>query len=90
MNVGDTLETMSDTRALVLTIIGTDLAVVTIVVTVLSMSIAGVNTRIDDLRDDVRSMDDRLRAVEVGFGKVEQRLDTIERAILPRAQPADQ
>ena len=81
---------MSDTRALVLTIVGTGLAVVTIVVAVLSMSIAGVNTRIDDLRDDVRSMDERLRAVEVGFGKVEQRLDTIERAILPRVQPADQ
>ena len=81
---------MSDTRALILTIVGTGLAVVTIVVAVLSMSIAGVNTRIDDLRDDVRSMDERLRAVEVGFGKVEQRLDTIERAILPRVQPADQ
>lgn len=81
---------MSDTRALVLTIIGTGLAVVTIVVAVQSMLIASVNTRIDDLRDDVRSMDDRLRAVEVGFGKVEQRLDTIERAILPRVQAADQ
>ena len=81
---------MRDTRALVLTIVGTGLAVVTIVVAVLSMSIAGVNTRIDDLRDDVRSMNERLRAVEVGFGKVDQRLDTIERAILPRVQPADQ
>ena len=80
---------MSDTRALILTIVGTGLAVVTIVVAVLSMLIAGVNTRIDDLRDDVRSMDDWLRAVEIGFGKVEQRLDTIERAILPAATPAD-
>ena len=80
---------MSDTRALILTIVGTGLAVVTIVVAVLSMLIVGVNTRIDDLRDDVRSMDDRLRAVEIGFGKVEQRLDTIERAILPAATPAD-
>ena len=78
---------MSDTRALILTIIGTGLAGLTIVVTVLSMLIAGVNTRIDDLRDDVRSMDDRLRGVEVGFAKVEQRLETIERTILPSASP---
>ena len=47
---------------------------VTIVVAVLSMLIASVNTRIDDLRDDVRSMDDRLRAVEVGFGRVSNAL----------------
>ena len=83
---------MSDTRALILTIIGTGLAGLTIVVTVLAMLIAGVNARIDDLRDEMRSMDgrlravdDRLRAVEVGFGQVEQRLETIERAILPSA-----
>ena len=88
------LALMTDTRALILTIIGTGLAGLTIVVTVLSMLIAGVNTRIDDLRGDVRSMDgrlravdDRLRAVEVGFGKVEQRLETIERTILPSASP---
>ena len=56
------------------------------------MLIAGVNARIDDLRDEMRRMDgrlravdDRLRAVEVGFGQVEQSLDTIERAILPPA-----
>ena len=45
---------MGDTRALILTIIGTGLAVVTIVVTVLSMQIASVNTRIDDVRNDLR------------------------------------
>ena len=85
---------MSDTRALILTIIGTGLAGLTIVVTVLSMLIAGVNARIGDLGDGLRSMDvrlravdDRLRAVEVGFGRVEQRLETIERAILPSAAP---
>ena len=87
---------MSETRALILTIIGTGLAGLTIVVTVLAMLIAGVNTRIDDLRDDLRdevqgidgrlrAIDDRLCAVELGFGKVEQRLETIERAILPSA-----
>ena len=56
-----------------------------------------VNARIDALRadlkgeiavlrDDVRSMDARLRAVEVAFGKVDQRLETLERAVLPAAE----
>jgi len=46
--------------------------------------------RIDDLRADlaevranVRRLDNRLRAVEIAFGKVEQRLDTLERVIAP-------
>ena len=88
---------MSDTRALVLAIIGTGLAVVTIVVTVLSMQIAGVNTRIDDIRADIRDLradhvrfEERLDSVEVAFGKVEQRLDTLERVLLPSREPVDE
>ena len=53
---------------------------------------AGLNARIDDvngrlerLEADVCSMDDRLRAVEVAFGKVDQRLETLERTLLPAA-----
>ena len=56
-----------------------------------------VNTRIDDLaravselRTDVRELradhvrfDERLRNVEIAFGKVDQRLLTIERVVLP-------
>lgn len=49
-----------------------------------------VNARIDRIevridRVDARlvAIDDRLRAVEVGFGKVDQRLLTLERVILP-------
>ena len=49
-----------------------------------------LNTRIDRIearidRVDARliAVDDRLRAVEVGFGKVDQRLLTLERVILP-------
>ena len=34
-------------------------------------------------------MDDRLRAVEVEFGKVDQRLATLERLLLPAPNPAD-
>ena len=89
---------MSDTRALILTIIGAGLAVVTIVVTVLSMQIVGVNTRIDDVRNDLRDFrtevnarmngfDTRLRNVEIAFGKVDQRLLIIERVVLPTPEP---
>ena len=80
-----------------LAIVGTGLAATTIVITILSILIAGVNTRIDDVRDDVgqlrdemrednRDMRTRLRGVEVAFGKVEQRLETLERVILPPSE----
>ncbi len=93
---------MSDTRALILTIVGTGLAVTTIVITVLSMQIAAVNPRIDDvniriddLRADIRDLradhvrfDERLDAIEVALAKVEQRLATLERVVFPARQPA--
>ena len=86
---------MSDTRALILTIIGTGLAVTTIVITVLSMQIAAVNTRIDDLRVDVRDLRaahvrfaERLDALEVAVGKLDQRVATLERILLPAREPA--
>ncbi len=58
---------------------------------------AGVHQRIDDMRADIDDMradirglradhvrfDDRLRNVEIAFGKVDQRLLTIERVVLP-------
>ena len=42
---------------------------------------------IADIRTDIRRLDDRLRAVEIALGRVEQRLATLERIILPGAQP---
>ena len=42
-----------------------------------------------DMRDDHRRFDDRLRAVEIGFGKVDQRLLTLERVFLPAQQPGE-
>ena len=42
-----------------------------------------------DMRDDHRRFDDRLRAVEIGFGKVDQRLLTLERVFLPAQEPAE-
>ena len=57
-----------------------------------------VNNRIDDVIDEMHRrmdriearldrFDERLRAVEIAFGKVDQRLETLERAILPTASP---
>ena len=87
----------TDAKAIIGTIVGTGL----VVAGLLSAQIAGLNVRIDDvngriddvngrlerLETDVRSMDDRLRAVEIAFGKVDQRLLTIERVLLPAATP---
>ncbi|MDE0125501.1 MAG: hypothetical protein OXN97_13085 [Bryobacterales bacterium] len=66
-------------------IIGTVIAPV--VVSVLAFLIGGVNARIDRLETDVRAMDDRLRTVEIASWKVDQRLETLERAISPAASP---
>ncbi|MYH30467.1 MAG: hypothetical protein F4137_16825 [Acidobacteria bacterium] len=44
---------------------------------------------VDNLRTDVRQMGDRLRAVEVEFAKVDQRLLTLERAVIPIAEGDD-
>ena len=47
----------------------------------------GLRAEIADLRAEVRAdlrrLDDRLRAVEIAFGKVDQRLLTLERVLLP-------
>ena len=40
-----------------------------------------------EVRADVRRLDDRLRAVEVAFGKVDQRLLTLERVLIPAPDP---
>ena len=76
----------SETKAIIGTIVGTGL----VVVGLLSAQIAGVNTRVDDLRADLRDVrssmerfDARLDAVEVALGKLDQRLLTIERVVLP-------
>ena len=61
-------------------IIGTMLAGMTAMTAVLLTVIVNL---VGDVRDDVRRMDDRLRTVEIAFGKVDQRLATLERLHLP-------
>ena len=53
-----------------------------------------LNGRIDDLNDRVDRIearldrfDERLRGVEIAFAKVDQRLETLERTLLPPASP---
>ena len=96
-------------------IIGTVIVLAGLLATQFATQIAGVNTRIDDVRTDLTAQiagvnariddlsarvdrieiridrietrldgfDDRLRSVEIAFGKVDQRLLTLERVILP-------
>ena len=96
-----------------LTIIGTGLAITTIIVSTIAVVAGGINDhlatitgqldimngriddtngRIDELRNDMREdhreFNTRLRNVEIEFGKVEQRLETLERAVLPQAPAA--
>lgn len=78
-----------DTKAIIGTIISVGLVTAGLLLT----QIAGVNTRIDDVGDDMREMrqtrtrierlDTRLDAVEVALGKLDRRLSTIERQVLP-------
>ncbi len=111
----------ADTKWIIGTVVGSAVAVVTAVLTVAGLlfaQIAGINTRIDDVRgelrdfrmeantriDDVRGelrdfrmevntrmdgFDTRLRNVEIAFGKIDQRLLTIERIILPSQAPGE-
>ena len=48
-----------------------------------------INRRFDALRADHVRFAERLRAVEVAFGKVDQRLRTIERVVLPPASSGE-
>lgn len=77
-------------------IIGTLIAVAVIIVggfTMMTARISDLAVAVaelrEDMREDHRRFDDRLHAVEIGFGKVEQRLETLERAVIPSAAPAD-
>ena len=85
---------MSDTRTLMLTIVGTSVGLAVLLTGVMFALIGGVNARIDNARDDLSTrmdqietrldgFDERLRNVEIAFGKVDQRLLTIERVALP-------
>lgn len=41
------------------------------------------------MKENYHRLDDRMRRVEEGFARVDPRLDTLERAIIPSADPAE-
>ena len=45
--------------------------------------------RMDRLDNRMQQLDERMRTVEVGFAKIDQRLATLERAVIPAAEPAE-
>ena len=53
--------------------------------------IENLGGRIDSLRQDMREdyqrLDERMRTIEQGFSKIETRLATLERAVIPAAEP---
>ena len=51
--------------------------------TELTGRIDAVEGNLAGVGDDLRRFDDRLRAVEIAFGKVDRRLATLERLLLP-------
>ena len=53
----------------------------------LRADVRDVRADMRDVRADVRRLDDRLRAVEIAFGKVDQRLLTLERILIPDPDP---
>ena len=64
-------------------VVGTGVAIIASVIGSAVAVIAVVVTLVGDARADLRRMDDRWRAVEIAFGKVDQRLETLERLHLP-------
>ena len=56
--------------------------------TSLTARIAGLSARIDRIETRLDRFDERLRNVEIAFSKVDQRLLTIERILLPPREPA--
>ena len=83
---------------IILSITGTGIGVTAVVVSVIAVVASGINSRLStmnariealrgDMREDHKGLDTRLRNVEIEFGKVGQRLETLERAVLPQAPP---
>ena len=77
---------MSDTRTLVVSMIGTGIAVITVVVTFMAILASGINTRIDDLNATVNA---RIDDVNTRIGNVETDLREL-RALVIEAIKADE
>jgi len=70
---------MSDTRTIVLSTIGTGIAMTTVIVGFIAMLSGGINTRIDELTATVNSrIDDLTGTVNSRVGDVKTRIGTLE------------
>ena len=87
----------NDTKAIMGTIVGTGLAVIAVVVTLIGgvradmremrADMRGMQAELLDMRSTVDRLDDRLDALELALDRVVQRLLTLERFILPSSAP---
>lgn len=58
---------------------------------------AGLGARIDavetglrqEIRENYHLLDERIRSTETGFARIDQRLETLERAVIPSAEPPE-
>ena len=93
----------TDTKAIIGTILATAIALGGLLGGLIINRISNVETEvravrtelgdhIDSLRDEMlenyHRLDARMRTIEQGFARIDQRLDTLERAIIPSAEPA--
>ena len=88
--------------AVIASVVGSAVAVIAVVVTLfggVGEDVRSVREDVRSVREDVRSLGTelntrmdglgtRLRNVEIAFGKVDQRLLTLERILLPPREPA--
>ena len=83
---------------IILSIVDTGIGVTAVVGSVIAIVASGINSRLNsmnariealrgEMREDHKGLDTRLRNVEIEFGKVGQRLEALERAVLPQAPP---
>ena len=93
---------MTDTKMIVLSIIGTGIATITVTVGFVAIITGGTNNRIEDLRADMNARFADLRTdINTRFAeaaaerrdehrRIDDRLDRLEDILLKPASPADQ
>ncbi len=82
---------MTDTRTIVLSIIGTGITTITVTVGFLAIITGGTNNRIDDLRADMNARFAETAAERRDeHRRIDERLDRLEDILLKPAQPADE
>ena len=69
---------MSDTRTIVVSIVGTGLATVTVMVAFTAIIASGINARFDDVN---RRIDDVNRGINARFDDVNRRIDDVNRNV---------